>query len=149
VHQHLLLNYRTPDDGKPPAIRPLFIALTLITAFIVLLAKLTTSIGEVPHLELKIVRAKSDISTLASAVEQFQLETGRYPSTTEGFAVLLAAPPDTAGWHGPYVKPIGDDPWGSPYRYRYPGKLHHGSFDIISVGKDGVADTEDDVTNLP
>jgi general secretion pathway protein G len=79
--------------------------------------------------------ARIQIRNLASAVEMFRLEVGRYPTQEEGLAALLVAPPGIVGWRGPYLeaRELPRDPWGQPYGYR----LSTGSgtaYDIVSPG---------------
>jgi hypothetical protein len=52
-----------------------------------------------------------------------------------------------ASWHagGQMMKKVPKDPWGYAYQYRYPGKKDPAPFDLFSLGKDGVADTADDI----
>lgn len=78
------------------------------------------------------------IGNISSALELHFLDTGTYPSQEIGLRALVEAPPDAAGWNGPYLKNDAGliDPWGRPYRYRYPGE--HGDFDIYSFGLDDV-----------
>ncbi|MEW6612261.1 MAG: type II secretion system major pseudopilin GspG [Pseudomonadota bacterium] len=84
--------------------------------------------------EVKTARAQLD--ALEKALEQYRVDTGRYPSTEQGLAALNARPADEAKWAGPYLKKaIPSDPWGQPYVYQQPGA--HGDFDLLSYGKDG------------
>jgi general secretion pathway protein G len=85
----------------------------------------------------KVTTAKAQINVLSKAVDQLRLDIGRYPTSQEGLALLMAAPADgTSGWNGPYLsKPVPLDPWGMPYRYAYPGS-HHADYDIVSYGAD-------------
>lgn len=80
--------------------------------------------------------ARAQIDALEKALDQYRLDVGRYPSTEQGLAVLVARPADEPGWQGPYLrKAVPMDPWGRPYQYRNPGE--HGEFDLFSFGKDG------------
>ena len=81
--------------------------------------------------------AKAQIEAFEKALDTYRLDVGRYPSTEEGLAALMAAPPTAAGkWNGPYLKKGAPaDPWGNAYAYRAPGAK--GDFDIVSLGKDG------------
>jgi|SRR5208283_710847 len=92
--------------------------------------------------------AKAQIELLEQALDQFRLDVGRYPTTQEGLAALVADPGDEK-WDGPYLKKgVPNDPWGKPYVYTCPGT--HGEFDIVSYGRDGKpgGEGEDkDVTN--
>lgn len=85
----------------------------------------------------KIKTAKAQIELLGTALDDFRLDTGRYPTTDEGLKALRENPGELEGWDGPYLpKPVPKDPWGHPYQYRCPGE--HGSYDLFSYGGDGV-----------
>lgn len=84
--------------------------------------------------------ARSQIALLETALDQFRLDVGRYPTTEEGLRVLIEPPRDEEirdRWQGPYLKKkkIPLDPWGHPYQYRSPGE--HGEYDLWSYGADG------------
>ena len=80
--------------------------------------------------------AKAQIESFGKALDAYRLDTGRYPTTEQGLAVLLVKPNDEAKWAGPYLqKQVPMDPWGNPYLYRAPGQ--GGDFDLSSLGKDG------------
>jgi general secretion pathway protein G len=82
--------------------------------------------------------AKAQIDALEKALDQYRLDTGRYPTTEQGLAVLAARPPNEPKWNGPYLKKgVPLDPWERPYVYRQPGD--HGEYDLFSFGKDGAA----------
>ena len=87
--------------------------------------------------ESKVKTAKIQMQSFASALDLFNLDAGRYPSTSEGLDALVHRSPGVAAWNGPYLKggnvPL--DPWNHPYIYRAPGE--HDAFDIISLGADG------------
>jgi general secretion pathway protein G len=87
--------------------------------------------------ESKVKTAKIQIQSLASALDLFYLDNGRYPLSSEGLAALVQRGSGIATWNGPYLKggSVPDDPWGKPYAYRAPGQ--HGAYDIVSFGADG------------
>jgi general secretion pathway protein G len=82
--------------------------------------------------------AKLQIESLSSALDLFYLDTGRYPTSSEGLEALTQKPSDVAVWNGPYVKggrvPL--DPWGHAYQYRSPVE-HTPPYEIVSFGSDG------------
>lgn len=79
--------------------------------------------------------AKAQIELLGQALDQFRLDTGRYPTTQEGLSAL-SANPGIDKWEGPYLKKgLPNDPWGKPYHYVLPGT--RGEYDLISYGRDG------------
>lgn len=80
--------------------------------------------------------AKAQIDALEKALDQYRLDTGRYPGTELGLAALVQRPQNEPKWNGPYLrKAVPPDPWGKPYAYRSPGEK--GDFDLVSYGKDG------------
>lgn len=81
--------------------------------------------------------AKAQIEAFEKSLDTYRLDVGRYPSTEEGLAALLAAPASAgAKWNGPYLKKgVPPDPWGHPYQYKAPGSK--GEFEIVSLGRDG------------
>ena len=87
--------------------------------------------------ESKVKAAKIQMQSFASALDLFNLDAGRYPSSSEGLAALVRPAPGVAAWNGPYLKggAVPHDPWSNPYIYRAPGE--HGAYDIISLGSDG------------
>jgi general secretion pathway protein G len=93
--------------------------------------------------------AKAQIEAFDKALDQYRLDTGHYPSTSQGLSALMTKPSGEAKWDGPYLKKaLPPDPWGNAYQYRQPGQ--HGDYDLSSYGRDGKAggDGEDaDITN--
>ena len=86
--------------------------------------------------EIKAARAQVD--SLGKALDQYRLDTGRYPSSEQGLGALNDKPSNENKWDGPYLKKNAPpDPWGTLYFYKRQGG--RGEYDIISCGKDGVA----------
>jgi general secretion pathway protein G len=80
--------------------------------------------------------AKAQIELLGQALDQFRLDTGRYPITQEGLNALVANTTGIENWDGPYLKKaLPNDPWGKAYNYQCPGT--HGEYDLLSYGRDG------------
>ncbi len=76
-------------------------------------------------------KARADIALIEQGLQMWRIETGRYPTTEEGLAVLTAP-----GTMGAALARLPDDPWGRPYLYRSPG-LDNRPYDIWSYGADG------------
>lgn len=87
--------------------------------------------------ESKAKAAKIQIESFSSALDLYFLDTGRYPSSSEGLTALVQRPGNAQAWNGPYLKGgvVPNDPWGNAYVYRAPGQ--HGTYDIVSYGADG------------
>jgi general secretion pathway protein G len=86
--------------------------------------------------------AKAQIELLGQALDQMKLDTGRYPTTSEGLNALVVNP-GVPNWDGSYLKKaVPNDPWGRPYHYESPGS--HGDYDLFTYGADGSAGGEDE-----
>lgn len=81
--------------------------------------------------------ARVQIDKLATVLDLYRLDTGRYPSADEGLEALLIRPVAARGWNGPYVarEDMLTDPWGRRYEYRHPGD--NGAYDLFTLGADG------------
>jgi general secretion pathway protein G len=93
--------------------------------------------------EAKGTTARTQMSLLATALDNYRLDNGSYPTTGQGLAALRdrpAAGPAPMNWRGPYLrKDVPRDPWGNPYLYRSPGERNVTGFDLLSLGRDGKA----------
>ena len=68
-------------------------------------------------------REATDLINLSQAVDCFATDTGRVPTTQEGWQVLITCPAGTVGWRGPYLLRTPLDRHGRPYKYAYDPKL--------------------------
>src|SRR5579872_2333456 len=72
--------------------------------------------------EAKRTAARAQIDSFMTALGAYKLDTGSFPTTDQGLAVLRVKPEGVDQWAGPYLpKDIPLDPWGTPYLYKYPG----------------------------
>ena len=89
--------------------------------------------------EARVTVAKSDIRSIANALELYRLDNLAYPNTEQGLMALVAKPtipPIPPNWNSEgYLAQAPIDPWGNPYIYRAPGQ--HGVYDLMSWGADG------------
>jgi len=98
--------------------------------------------------QARITAAESQISTFGTALDAFEVDVGFYPKGRAGLQDLVSQPRDAQNWRGPYLKnEIPKDPWQNEYVYECPGKNNPSSYDLLSMGPDGRAGTEDDITN--
>lgn len=131
------LHPRIASCRRPPG------GFTLLELLVVLLiiAMLAGFVGPRLFGELdkaKVKTASGQLKALGDALDRYRLDTGNFPSTEAGLAVLVE-PPAEAGnrWHGPYLtREIPADPWGHPYQYRQPGS-NGKDYDLFSLGADG------------
>lgn len=93
--------------------------------------------------------AQAQIQLLATTLDLFYLDVGRYPTEEEGLKALRDKVDNLPAWGGPYLdKAVPSDPWGRPYHYKSPGQ--HGPYDLYSLGADGAEGGEgenQDITN--
>jgi general secretion pathway protein G len=90
--------------------------------------------SQVGKSEVQVARAQID--SLEKAIEQYRLDTRRYPSAELGLEALVTRPANEPAWGGPYLKKaVPNDPWGRPYVYRHPGQKSE--YDLTSYGRDG------------
>jgi general secretion pathway protein G len=127
---------------------------TLIELLVVILILAVLAALIVPRVvgrgsDAKRAKAATDISTISSLLEQFRLDTGRYPTTEEGLEALRTQPADLDTWRGPYSqKPLPTDPWGFDYIYEFPGSSGDDSFLIGSLGSDGQEGGEGEAADI-
>jgi general secretion pathway protein G len=99
-------------------------------------AVLTPSlIGQLGRARVK--AASLQVENVASQVELFMADTGRYPTAQEGLSALIAQPSQEAeAWAGPYMRDQKSlqDPWGRALTYSLEGE---GRYTVASLGADG------------
>jgi general secretion pathway protein G len=74
----------------------------------------------------RLVKAKTDIRALESALNLYKLDNFNYPSTDQGLQALVPK----------YIDRLAKDPWGNSYLYLSPGL--HGDMDVYTLGADGL-----------
>lgn len=82
--------------------------------------------------------AKLQLQNIATALEIFAGDVGRYPDAKEGLMALIKPPAGAGDWRGPYLRgktPL-NDPWGNPCTYE-PTSGDEGGFKLGSLGSDG------------
>ncbi|GHB93981.1 type II secretion system protein GspG [Cerasicoccus arenae] len=73
----------------------------------------------------------------------YAAQLGEFPPNLPSLSANLRNHPQ---WRGPYVRQTLIDPWGNTYRYLYPGQQNKETYDVWSLGPDGVP-SEDDIGN--
>ena len=96
--------------------------------------------------DAQIGAAKTQISNLGSALDMYEGDNLRYPTTEQGLEALFnlpTAPPEPQKWKGPYLKAdtVPPDPWGNAYQYETSSR----GYSLWSMGPDGQTPTEDDI----
>lgn len=98
--------------------------------------------------EARVTKAKADIKAIESALNLFKIDNGFYPTTAEGLAALVQAPPRAKRWNPDgYLDKLPVDPWGVEYIYQSDGR----QIVVASMGADGIEGGEGynaDISNL-
>ena len=87
----------------------------------------------------KIKATATQISQFGTALDSFNLDTGRYPTSSEGLQALISNP-GVEDWNGPYLTKVKlpTDPWKNEYHYDAPGS-HSLGYDLYSYGPDNAS----------
>lgn len=97
----------------------------------------------------KLQRIDGDFNSITSALKMYKINGGEYPTTAQGLDALVNEPtqqPRPKRWTQ-YSNSVPKDPWGNEYGYKFPGTTNPQEFELISKGKDGQPDTEDDISS--
>ncbi|MBI1290749.1 type II secretion system protein GspG [bacterium] len=98
--------------------------------------------------QAKVTAAETQITSISTALDSFEVDNGFYPPSGEGLTQLTTKPDSATNWRGPYLKQgVPNDPWGAAYVYEFPGKNNEQGYDLSSLGPDGRAGTDDDIKN--
>lgn len=91
--------------------------------------------------------ARTQIENFSTALDNYFVDTGTYPSTEQGLSALRTAPTGVNGWAGPYLKKeVPNDPWKNPFMYKAPGRS--GGYEIISLGADSQQGGNDEFADI-
>lgn len=85
-------------------------------------------------------KAKGDIVSLSNSILLYYAKTGKYPTQEEGLQALV---------DNKILNSLVNDPFSTnnkTYQYKIPGERSGDSFDIYSLGPDGV-ESADDIGN--
>lgn len=124
------------------------IELLLVVVILTILASIVVPRFTKRSEQARIAAAKTDIANIEVALDAFEIDCGRHPTTEEGLISLIQQPNNAKDWHGPYLKKGSPkDPWGNPYAYRCPGQHNTDGYDLYSFGPDGQDGGGDDVDN--
>jgi general secretion pathway protein G len=124
------------------------IELLLVLAILSVLAMMVVPKFTKRSQQAKNTAAHVDIANIEVAMDAFEVDCGRYPTTEEGIQALVQQPSDLADWKGPYVKRgLPKDPWANPYVYQCPGQHNTSGYDLHSFGPDGQDGGADDIDN--
>jgi general secretion pathway protein G len=99
----------------------------------------------------RIMATKAQMNSVKTALQQYEMHIGAFPTTSQGLKALFERPSDVSedDWDGPYMDGSLSglkDAWGHEFTYKNPGE-HSKDYDLFSKGRDNQEGTEDDITN--
>ncbi len=97
--------------------------------------------------EARVESTRVQLKALKSALEQFRIDNGFYPTTEQGLSALVKKPdipPIPKRWHQ-YLDELPKDGWGNDFVYVSPGLNGH-PYELFSKGPDGIEGTKDDIS---
>lgn len=116
----------------------------LVVAILLILASLATVAISRTLKGTQSKQAKIDINTLSQAINVYFIDVGSYPPTLDALVIQPDGLANPQKWNGSYLeKELPADPWGNQYLYSVNGD----QIQIKSMGPDGIADTQDDITS--
>jgi general secretion pathway protein G len=101
----------------------------------------TAVVGQIAEARRKTTVAQ--IEQLGAALDFYQMDNGRYPTTEQGLHALVSQPtiaPEPNNYNpAGYLrkKQVPKDAWGNAFHYEMPGSRNVDAFDLWSLGADG------------
>ncbi len=128
-----------------------FIEIMVVVIIIAILAAIVMPKFAGRTEDARISSAQSQLSIFQTSLSAYNLDTGVYPSTSQGLKALMqkpTTPPVPVNWKGPYLesKKVPLDPWKNKYTYKCPGTHNPESYDLSSKGPNG-SGGKDSITN--
>ena len=106
---------------------------------LVIVGLLAALVGPTMYQRIKPARqsvAISQIENFMTALDNYFIDVGAFPSTQQGLKALRYKPDGITKWRGPYLKKeVPEDPWDNAFIYKSPGR--NGGYEIMSYGADG------------
>jgi general secretion pathway protein G len=96
--------------------------------------------------EAQISKAKADIMAWEVNLIRYKTRNMTLPTQEQGLEALTDPHPN-GGWIPIAKAEALFDPWDHQYQYRNPGTRNPNSYDIYSLGPDGIEGTADDIGN--
>jgi general secretion pathway protein G len=135
---------------RPPLLKAGFtlIEVLLVLVILVILASFAVTYFTGTRDRANIDAARTQIGLVKSAIRFYHLHMNQYPTALEELTTSPSDSSKSSQWAGPYLeKQVPLDPWGRAYQYVAPGKRSPTTFDIWSLGPDGIDGSDDDIGN--
>lgn len=123
------------------------VELLVVMVIVGLLAAIVTPMVYQHVAPAKNTAVRGQMKSFMTALDNYYIDVGRFPSTKEGLTALRVKPSGVQGWRGPYLRRnIPKDPWGNEFIYRLPGQ--NAPYDILSLGADGREGGDGDAADI-
>jgi general secretion pathway protein G len=109
------------------------IALAGVAATVIEVAAVAPMWGPIPR--SPVGNANQALSGLKAGLDEFEIDNGRYPTTSEGLGALVKSPGNLPNWKQVIPK-VPTDQSGHDYVYRCPGSNGH-DYDLLTISPDG------------
>ena len=99
--------------------------------------------------QVHIAHVGPDFNAVGSALRRYKIVFGQYPTTEQGIKALVerpTIPPIPANWAA-VMRKMPVDPWQNEFQYRKGPAEDPSSFELRSLGPDGVS-SDDDISSL-
>ena len=149
VRRHLAP--RTSHLARLPRSGFTILELLLVLVILAVLAGIVGSRFVGQSQSAKIKAAQTQLQSFKTAISAFEIDMGRYPTSSEGLRVLVEKPggQNAKDWKGPYLDAdvVPKDQWDTAWNYRQPGQKRPEGYDLWSNGPDGAEGGSDDISN--
>lgn len=133
-HMRLQTNTRPPIPRRGFTLLELMIVVAIIALLVGVVAP--RYFGQLEKSERS--TAKTQLHAFARAMDNFRVDTGKYPTQNEGLGALTTRPNANQKWNGPYLQgSVPKDPWGNDYGYEVRRDRNKTIHLIRSKGADG------------
>ena len=120
------------------------IELLLVMVILAVLAGVAVPLYLGEAAKAKVKATKTTISNIKTALQAFEVQFDRMPTTEEGLMALVEAPASLPSWDHQFMEKLPVDGWQRTFDYISDGT----TYTIRSFGQDGVEGNEDDIDNL-
>ena len=143
------MKIRTPHPKTRPASAFTLIEIVITLTIIAILASGSIYLLKGQIDSAKDTRVDSDLQAIGLALQSYESRALRMPTTEQGLMALVEKPtlePIPENYRA-FMEELPKDPWGQPYKYRFPAQKSKKPYDLWTAGPDGADGTDDDLGN--
>ncbi len=143
------MKIRTSHSKTRPAAAFTLIEIVITLTIIAILASGSIYLLKGQIDSAKDTRVDSDLQAIGLALQSYESRALRMPTTEQGLMALVEKPtlePIPENYRA-FMEELPKDPWGLPYKYRFPAQKSKKPYDIWTAGPNGADGDEDDIGN--